>query len=44
MKKVIRNIYVLLKGIGYARTAAMYARAGKREKAIALMQEYDKCK
>jgi len=44
MKKFLRNIYVVLKGVGYARAAAEKARMGDREGAIALMAEYEKCK
>lgn len=44
MKKVLRNIYLIMKGFGYARAAANAARNGNRDKAIQLMQEYDRCK
>lgn len=44
MKKFLRKIYVILKGIGYARLAAERARAGDRKGAVAVMDEYSKCK
>lgn len=44
MKKIFRNIYVVLKGIGYARAAAEKARMGDRKGAIKLMDDYAKCK
>lgn len=44
MKKLFRKAYIIMKGFGYARAAALQARQGNREKAIAIMQEYDKCK
>jgi hypothetical protein len=44
MKKFLRNVYLVMKGFGYARAAANAARNGNREKAVQLMQEYDKCK
>ena len=44
MKKILRSVYVVLKGIGYARAAADAARNGNHEKATKLMQEYGKCK
>ncbi len=44
MKSFFRRIYIMLKGIGYARAAAERARVGDRAGAVALMQEYEKCK
>ncbi len=44
MKKFLRNIYLIMKGFGYARAAAEAARSGNRERAVQLMQEYEKCK
>lgn len=44
MKKFFRSVYVVLKGLGYARAAAFHARQGDRQKAIDLMEEYSKCK
>lgn len=44
MKTFLRKAYILLKGIGYARAAALYARQGDRKKALAIMEEYNKCK
>jgi len=44
MKKIFRSIYVMLKGIGYARAAADAARNGNHDRAKHLMQEYGKCK
>lgn len=44
MKKFLRKTYVFFKGFGYARAAALQARAGNYEKAKALMEEYDRCK
>lgn len=44
MKKFLRNVYIIMKGFGYARAAANAARAGDRKKAIELMQEYERCK
>lgn len=44
MKKVLRKIYLVFKGIGYARYAAHYARQGDRKKAIEIMQEYERCR
>lgn len=44
MKNFFRKAYIIMKGFGYARAAALQARQGNREKAIEIMQEYDKCK
>lgn len=44
MKKFLRNIYLVMKGFGYARAAANAARNGDRKKAVELMQEYERCK
>jgi len=44
MKKIFRSIYVMLKGIGYARAAADAACNGNHDRAKHLMQEYGKCK
>ena len=44
MKKIFRNIYVCLKGIGYARAAADLARNGKHEEAKKLIAAYGECK
>lgn len=44
MKSFFRQVYVVLKGIGYARAAADAARNGNHERATKLMQEYGKCK
>jgi hypothetical protein len=44
MTKFLKSVYVVLKGIGYARAAADAARNGNHEKATKLMQEYGKCK
>ena len=44
MKKFFRSIYVLMKGIGYAKTAADLARNGKHKEAQALMAKYGECK
>lgn len=44
MKKFFRQVYVVLKGIGYARAAAAAARTGNNAEAKRLMQEYGRCK
>ena len=44
MKKSFRSIYVLMKGIGYAKTAADLARNGKHKEAQKLMAAYGECK
>ena len=44
MKKFFRSIYVIMKGIGYARAAAELSRNGKQKEAIALMKQYEACK
>jgi len=44
MKKILRAVYVFFKGIGYARAASFHARVGNHEKAIAIMEEYSRCK
>lgn len=44
MKTFFRKCYIVLKGFGYARAAALQARQGNRQKAIEIMQEYEKCK
>ncbi len=44
MKNFFRQTWIILKGLGYARAAAEKARMGDRKGAIALMQEYEKCK
>lgn len=44
MKKVLRSMYIMLKGFGYARAAAQAARNGDNKRATELMEEYAKCK
>lgn len=44
MKKVFRSIYVVLKGIGVARTAADLARNGKHDEAKRIIAAYGECK
>ena len=44
MKKILRSIYVFMKGFGYARAAAFHASQGNYTKANQIMQEYSKCK
>jgi hypothetical protein len=44
MKKFFRELYLIMKGIGYARAASEKARMGDRKGAVALMEEYNKCK
>jgi hypothetical protein len=44
MKKFFRHIYIFFKGIAYARHASMHARMGDHKRAIAIMEEFDKCK
>lgn len=44
MKTFLRKLYIILKSFGYARAAAFQARQGNHQKAIEIMQEYDKCK
>ncbi len=44
MKKVLRGMYIFLKGLGYARHASMYARMGNHKKAAEIMKEFEKCK
>lgn len=44
MKNFFRQVYVVLKGIGFARTAADLARNGKHKEAQKLMNDYGKCK
>ena len=42
-KSFFRNVYVVLKGIGYSRAAAAHARSGDYKKAREILNEYDKC-
>jgi hypothetical protein len=44
MKRFFRTVYITLKGIGYAKTAADLARNGKHEEAKKLMAKYGDCK
>lgn len=44
MKSFLRKVYIILKGVGYARAAAAAARNGKHDEAKHLIQEYGKCK
>ena len=44
MKKFFRSIYVIMKGIGYARAAAELSRNGRYKEAKELMRQYGECK
>lgn len=44
MKKILRSIYIFMKGFGYARAAAFHARQGDHRKATQIMEEYSRCK
>jgi hypothetical protein len=44
MKNFLRGVYVIIKGIGYARAAAFHARQGDHKRANQIMEEYAKCK
>ena len=44
MKTFFRKAYIIMKGFGYARAAAFQARQGNHQRAVEIMQEYEKCK
>jgi hypothetical protein len=44
MKTFLRQCYIMLKGIGYAKAAADLARNGKHKEAQKLMTSYGECK
>lgn len=44
MKTFFRQVYIVLKGLGYAKAAADLARNGKHKQAQELMTKYGECK